>query len=454
MTLTRDIAGEARVLGLRLKLGIADLATVEAWAERAIQDADNLASLDDLQSASDAGDEEVAAQLAGLGGEPTALDVMRALGPVKVEKLDAEEVRRLAERLDLVLKPIAAAGALPELLKPALDFIRDFHVAERPEEIAQVEAEVRELLHAAKEYAAELPEEPPPSGAGPADANVSAIVVSYRTGDVLFDCLLALHEDPAIDEIVIVDNGNPDDTLLRIADAYGKSPKVKLVGEGQNRGFAAGVNLGAKTAKGERLLVINPDAVLQPGSVAAFEAARADQAEPVVVGGKIYGVDGVEQRGGRRRRLTMRSAAVTFLGMNWLRRFNPGFVNINLNTEPEPEGPTPMEAVSGALMYLSRAGFDRLGGFDDGYFMHVEDLDLCRRAEADGGAVIYTPLAKAMHHGATSEAPKAAVERYKAAGLNRYFRKFAETQAERTAAVLLGPMISFALVMRARFRGR
>ena len=64
-----------------------------------------------------------------------------------------------------------------------------------------------------------------------------------------------------------------------------------------------------------------------------------------------------------------------------------------------------MDAVSGALMYLSRAGFERLGGFDEGYFLHVEDLDLCRRAEADGGSVIYTPLASALHHGATSDAP-------------------------------------------------
>jgi hypothetical protein len=442
------------VLGLRLKLSIADLGAVERWAERAIPDADNFAGLADLQSAGEAGEVATIAQLARVGGEPTALDVMRALGPVRVEKLDAGELRQLAERLDLVLKPIAAAGGLPDLLKPALEFIRDFQAA-GAEDLARVEAEVRELLHEVKEYAAELPDEPDDDAPNPPEnAKVSAIVVSYRTGDVLFDCLAALLADPGIAEIVLVDNGNPIETLERIEDAYGKSPKLTVVGEGKNRGFAAGVNLGARVASGNRLLVINPDAVLQPGSVAAFESARADQAEPVIVGGKIYGVDGVEQRGGRRRRLTMPSAAVTFLGMNWLKPFSPDFVNINLNTTPEPEGPVPMEAVSGALMYVSRAGFDRLGGFDDGYFMHVEDLDLCRRAEADGGAVIYTPLAKAMHHGATSEAPKAAVERYKAAGLTRYFKKFAETPAERTAATLLGPMISIALVMRARLRGR
>lgn len=76
-----------------------------------------------------------------------------------------------------------------------------------------------------------------------------------------------------------------------------------------------------------------------------------------------------------------------------------------------------------SLMLISRDSFERLGGFDEGYFLHVEDLDICRRAEAEGGTVIYTPLASALHHGATSDAPALAVERHKGAGLSRYFRK-------------------------------
>jgi GT2 family glycosyltransferase len=185
-----------------------------------------------------------------------------------------------------------------------------------------------------------------------------------------------------------------------------------------------------------------------------MEAARATYAEPIIVGGRIFGEDGREQRGGRRRRLTIASAAATFLGMTWLKSLNPAFVNFNRNQEPPPDGPTPMDAVSGALMYMSRQGFDRLGGFDEGYFLHVEDVDLCRRAEADGGTVIYTPLASALHHGATSDAPAIAVERYKAHGLSRYFNKFAETPGERLAAKLLGPAITWALLARALIRRR
>jgi GT2 family glycosyltransferase len=228
---------------------------------------------------------------------------------------------------------------------------------------------------------------------------------------------------------------------------------VKVIGGGQNRGFAAGINLGVATASGDRLLVINPDAVLQPGSIAAFEFAMARAAEPAIVGGKIVGTDGVEQRGGRRRRLTMRSAAATFFGLSWLRALNPAFVSINRNTEPEPAGPVPMDAVSGALMYMSASSFRRLGGFDAGYFLHVEDLDLCRRAEADGGSVIYTPHASVLHFGATSDAPSLFVERHKGAGFNRYFHKYAETPSEKVVARMLGPAIAVLLVMRARVKG-
>jgi GT2 family glycosyltransferase len=451
---TRHIEGEARVLGLRLRLGLVDLAAIEQWAERAIlEDDGSHGDLVELRMAQKAGETRTLVRLISLGEEAEPIDVMRALGAVKVEAQTQDELRKLADNLDPVLQEMAKRQGLPDLLKPALGFSGAFWRARTQSQGSAdaIEAEMRELLHGVKEYAAEQPGEQA-RAAAEQPPSVSAIVVSYRTGDVLFDCLQALIAEADVVEVVLVDNGNPPNTLWRIDERFGPSGKLRITGGGENRGFAAGVNLGARTATGNRLLVLNPDAILQPGSIAALEGARNGQAEPVVVGGKIHGTDGVEQRGARRRRLTLQSAAVTFLGMGWLRSINPAFVSINRNTEPEPAGPVPMDAVSGALMYLSRAGFERLGGFDEGYFLHVEDLDLCRRAEADGGSVIYTPHARALHHGATSDAPAIAVERYKAAGLRRYFSKFAETQGERTAALLLAPLISLALVLRARLR--
>lgn len=270
---------------------------------------------------------------------------------------------------------------------------------------------------------------------------VSAIVVSYHTGPSLFDCLHALLTDPDVGEVILVDNGNPPRTLGALQALRDVHAHLKVVGEGVNRGFGAGVNHGVRASRGERILVINPDAVLRRGSLAALEAARSIGGEPMIVGGRIYGPDGLEQRGARRRRLTWATAAGSFLGLARL-RLHPSIVSINRNEEPLPDGPVPMAAVSGAFMYLSRQGFERLGGFDEEYFLHVEDLDLCRRAEMEGGAVIFTPHAGALHYGATSGAHARVIERHKARGLARYFRKFARPGAGALLASLVAPLFA------------
>ena len=454
MTAFNHIEDQARVLGVRLRLRLVDLAAIQQWAGHAIlEDGGAHPDLTDLCMATNAGERITLRLLSGVGGAPTGLDAMRAFGSLRIEDQSQEELSRLAHALDPILKEIEAAGGeIPALLQPAMTLAGDFHEARSRGDaaIAEIEAEMREVLHAVKEFAAELPQERVPAPEAPAASTVSAIVVSYNTGEVLFECLAALVRDPALHEIVLVNNGNPIEIFERVEDAYGRGNRVKIVGGGVNRGFAAGVNLGAAQAQGDWLLIINPDAVLQTGAVEALQAALAGAADPAIAGGKIFGLDGKEQRGGRRRRLTMRSAAATFLGLGWLKAVNPGFVNINRNDEMEPTGPVPMDAVSGALMLISRDSFERLGGFDEGYFLHVEDLDICRRAEAEGGTVIYTPLASALHHGATSDAPALAVERHKGAGLNRYFRKFAETPVEKLAARVLGPLIGVLLSLRAR----
>lgn len=451
---TKTIIAHARVLGLRLRLGLVDLKSVEAWADEAILAPGAPPEMADLCLATRAGERIISRILTELGGSASALDVMRAIAVVPVEDSDQDALRRLADNLDPIVREIEAREALPPRMKPLLSLARDFWqarmISSQAMDVAQ--ERMRDVLQAMKEHAAELPEEKAVEPA-PVVHCVSAIVVSYHTGEPLLTCLAALENEPAVDEIILVNNGNPVEMLERVEDANENSRKLKITGGGVNRGFAAGVNLGVASASGDRMLIINPDAVLQPGSVVALEVAIGGAAEPAIVGGKIYGLDGKEQRGGRRRRLTIRSAAATFLGLGWLRAVNPAFVSINRNNEPEPDGPVPMDAVSGALMYMSASSFRRLGGFDEGYFMHVEDLDLCRRAEADGGSVIYTPHASALHFGATSEAPSLFVEKHKGAGFNRYFRKFAETPGEKTAARVLGPMIAFMLAMRARVRG-
>lgn len=271
-------------------------------------------------------------------------------------------------------------------------------------------------------------------------APTTAVVVSYRTGPRLRECLYALAYDPDVSAVVIVDNGNDPVDTDWMQDFVSKRDKLTLVSPGANLGFGAGVNLGAQQVPGGDLLIINPDAVLKRGAVAEMRAAAEGRKSPCIIGGKIFGLDGKEARGPRRRKLTLGRALGRAIGMNaW-----------TLEHTPPPDGPVRMDVVSGALMFMSKPDFDRLGGFDEAYFLHVEDIDLCRRAWDTGGEVVYCPDAGALHYGSTSDVPSRTVAKHKADSLVIYFRKFAEGPAERLLVNILAPFLKFATTFRAR----
>lgn len=269
---------------------------------------------------------------------------------------------------------------------------------------------------------------------------VSVIVVSYKTGPRLKECLYALVGDPSVAEIILVDNGNPAKMQEWVDRFSGTRDHLHVLRGHGNIGFGAGVSLGAAQARSEALLILNPDAVLRRGSIEALKAASLNLTSPWIVGGKIFDLQGREERGPRRRDLTLWRALTSFMGIN---TWTP-------ERKPPPAGPVPMDVISGAFFLMSKTGFDLLGGFDEAYFLHVEDIDLCVRCRAAGGQVIYQPDAGALHYGATSDAPSGAVAKHKADSFARYFRSRAKGPAHRLITEALVPFIRAALLARAR----
>jgi GT2 family glycosyltransferase len=284
--------------------------------------------------------------------------------------------------------------------------------------------------------------------------DVSAIVVTYFTGPALDECLDAVLSDAAIDQLVLVDNGNPDAVAQRLRALETARDNVVLLQGHGNVGFAKACNLGARRATGAHLLFLNPDVALEPGAVAHLRKIVQGARAPAIVGGRLLDARGIEQRGARRDRLTLWRAFVSFTGLAAFERLSPFFRDLHRERDPAPDAAIPVGAVSGALFMTRRADFASLGGFDEGYFLHVEDFDLCRRAEEAGGAVIFAPKAEGVHARSTSDAPAAVVERHKAAGFARYFRKFAASPLERAAAALLGSALAVILPLRASLRRR
>ena len=276
---------------------------------------------------------------------------------------------------------------------------------------------------------------------------VSVVMVIYLTGEALDTAIRCVLDDPKIDELVLVDNGSSPETAeeLRLLGCI-ESRVVLLQGHG-NVGFARGANRGVLAARGRHVIFLNPDAFLQPGCVESLVSSLKGQPPRSLVGACILDPDGREQRGGRRGEVNALSALVT------LARASRRFPRLELL----PESTVPMPTISGACFAIRREDFEALGGFDEGYFLHIEDIDLCWRARQQGGSVLFHPEAKVVHLGHTSHSSLWRVEMHKGLGLVRYLLKRAESIPAYLLALALSPLILFTALVRPvlwQMRGR
>ena len=282
---------------------------------------------------------------------------------------------------------------------------------------------------------------------------VSVIMVAYRTGPALAETLERALGSDDLDELVVVDNGSASDEEAVMDAAAAKDRRCRVLRGQGNVGFARGANLGASASRGRILVFLNPDAFLEPGCIEALETGLKGRPSPCLVGARVMNLDGTEQRGARRGEVTPVS---TFLSITKLAHKVRAFrgYEIHHEADPEPSGPTPVPTISGACFAMTRTDFAAVGGFDEGYFLHVEDIDLCWRVRKSGGEVLFQPAARVIHLGSTSRKAPLLVEYWKGLGLARYFHKRADTGASKTAAWVLAPVIVAVSVVRAVMRRR
>lgn len=253
----------------------------------------------------------------------------------------------------------------------------------------------------------------------------SVVIVSYYTDESLFECLHALFAEQCDDfqlDIIVVDNGNPVRHSQRLSD-FAEQGKIQwLKGQG-NIGFAAGCNYGVCKAKYDTILLLNPDCVSQDNAVMQLSDFLRQQPENTLVSGWVTNPDGSEQRGLRRNILTPLTLLIEMLPLcNRL----PGISKYRLNlTGTEAEGEViNVPACSGACMMFKRSLFKSLDGMDADYFLHVDDLDFCRRVRGQGGQILLYRPAVFAHYKGTSIVSGKRVELYKRDSFIRYFSKF------------------------------
>lgn len=198
-------------------------------------------------------------------------------------------------------------------------------------------------------------------------------------------------------EIVLLDNASHDGTADRVADRH---PSVRLVRSAQNLGFAAGNNLAAKHARGELLLLLNPDAMPEPGTIARGMALMAANAQVGLAGARLLGADGVPQPSARmfpglmQELFVLSGLAARFPRSRWFSMLDRGWA--------DPEAPAEVDWVPGAFALIRRSLFEDMNGFDERFFLYYEEVDLCRRIKAAGWEVWYWPSLRVMHIGGES----------------------------------------------------
>lgn len=271
----------------------------------------------------------------------------------------------------------------------------------------------------------------------------SVIIVSYHTGPALWVCLYRVLQMKGLHEVIIVNNGNEVNAELHLRKLEKKHAPVKLLSGHGNVGFATGCNLGVQQATGDYVLLLNPDAVLMEQD--AFQRfisllERTDVQPPVgLVGGALRNEDGSEQRACRRNIMTPLNALLEGFKLH---RFS--FIPVkplNIENEPMPEGPEPVPAISGACMMMERMRYVQMRGLDENYFLHVEDMDFCKRVHDAGGDVWIHPQVNVLHYLSTSEVSSLFVERNKTKGFYRYFN------LHYRSSYLLRPMVEAAVTL-------
>ena len=289
-----------------------------------------------------------------------------------------------------------------------------------------------------------------------AGRSVSVVMVVYMTGEALAESLACVLKDSAIGELIIVDNGSTSPEAATLKCFADKDPRVAIVAGQGNVGFARGANLGARRATGEVLVFLNPDAFLQAGCIAGLVDELEGRASPCLVGGRVLNEDRTEQRGARRGDITPMTA---LMSLSRLAQKVPAWRRYEVHWEGDisPDAVTAVPTISGACFAMRRSDFLSLQGFDEKYFLHVEDVDLCWRVRQAGGEVLFHPRAEVVHLGHTSHTSPVKVEFHKGVGLARYFRKRANSGSETLLAWLLGPIILATAIARPlmwRFKGR
>jgi N-acetylglucosaminyl-diphospho-decaprenol L-rhamnosyltransferase len=218
------------------------------------------------------------------------------------------------------------------------------------------------------------------------------VIVAYRSRKLVRDCLRSLDEHPAgvPTTVFVVDNDSRDGTVELVRDEF---PHVRLLVNDHNAGFSVANNRAIAAGTGTYVLALNPDTRVTDGALDRLIAVMEERREIGIAGCRLELEDGSLDHAAKRSFPTPLSAIGHFTGLG---RRAGARGRLAAYRAPDVEA-GPVDAVNGAFMLMRREALERVGLFDEGYWMYMEDLDLCYRFREAGWATWYEPSATVVH---------------------------------------------------------
>ena len=256
---------------------------------------------------------------------------------------------------------------------------------------------------------------------------VSIVIVSWNVRKDLNLCLRSIFSNPPEGEveILVVDNHSSDDTVGYISREF---PHVRLICNSENLGFAAANNVGIKEAKGKYLFLLNPDTEVFPGSIDKLLNFLENHPDIGICGAKLLNKDGSVQASVRGFP-TFRAALYSYTILRYLRLFRKQYKQW-ISKDQDSTRPRSVEQLMGAAVLIPREIIEKVGLFDESFFMYYEEVDLCYRIQKAGYKIFYFPESVIMHRGGSSSGQVPDKVHYmRLCSLLHFFRKYRNSVA-------------------------
>ncbi len=228
---------------------------------------------------------------------------------------------------------------------------------------------------------------------------LSIVIICWNDLKVIENCLTSIFKgtEKVEFEVIVTDNGSTDGSIERIRANF---PAVRLIENGANLGFSKANNVGIRAAVGEYVLILNPDTIVHPGSLDRWIEFADQHPEAGGFGCKVLNPDGTYQ-GTARPFPTVRRALIAALGLRGLAYLGKAFISdkyVGWNGETERE----IDWQSGCCVMIRGNILRQINGFDEQFFFHYEEVDLCFRVWETGNPILYTPNVTITHLGGQS----------------------------------------------------